>query len=433
MTKETGSPNSCLPYVRPIRDLLRGVHPWSRYAALILLLADALLCCLIISKVSYTEIDWRAYMKQIEMIVEGERDYTKIRGGTGPLVYPAAHVYLYWTLYQITNQGNNILLAQVLFGVLYIATLAIVISCYKQAEVPVYVLPMLILSKRLHSIFLLRLFNDCFAVFFLWIAIYLFQVRRQTLGSFAYSWGLGIKMSLLLSFPAIGIILFLTKGFYRSLVQILLIVQFQLIMAIPFVSSNAIGYFSKAFEISRQFNFKWTVNWRFVGDTTFLNHKFSIALLAGHLCTLILFITTRWLRPIQRPVKEVIRNFLKLQVSFHGSQHAISRRTNPNFILTTILSANSIGFLFARSMHYQFYTYIAVASPFLLWRAGLHPILQYFIWALQEWAWNVYPSTNLSSKVVVSVQLFVTFSIWWSTRNDFICLRDDTFITKKSS
>ncbi|POS84210.1 hypothetical protein EPUL_003619 [Erysiphe pulchra] len=204
-------------------------------------------------------------------------------------------------------------------------------------------------------------------------------------------------------------------------------------MAIPFLSSNAIGYFSKAFEFSRQFNFKWTVNWRFVGETTFLNRKFSIALLAGHLCTIVLFITTRWLRPIQKPIKEVMKNFLKLQMSFEGSQHAISRRTNSNFILTTVLSANAIGFLFARSLHYQFYAYIALASPFLLWRAGLHPIFQYFLWALQEWAWNVYPSTNLSSKVVVIVQLFVIFSIWWSTRKDFICLRDDTLIAKKSS
>jgi hypothetical protein len=82
-----------------------------------------------------TEIDWTAYMEQVEQYVNGERDYTKIKGGTGPLVYPAAHVYVYLGLYYITDKGRNILLAQRIFGVLYLATLGIVMSCYRRAKV----------------------------------------------------------------------------------------------------------------------------------------------------------------------------------------------------------------------------------------------------------------------------------------------------------
>lgn len=74
-------------------------------------------------------------MEQIEQFVNGERDYTKIKGGTGPLVYPAAHVYIYWALYHITDKGKNILLAQRTFGVLYLGTLGIVMSCYRRAKV----------------------------------------------------------------------------------------------------------------------------------------------------------------------------------------------------------------------------------------------------------------------------------------------------------
>jgi alpha-1,3-mannosyltransferase len=82
-----------------------------------------------------TEIDWEAYMQQVQQYVSGERDYTKIKGGTGPLVYPAAHVYMYTALYWITEQGKNILLAQIIFGVLYLVTLAVVMACYRQARV----------------------------------------------------------------------------------------------------------------------------------------------------------------------------------------------------------------------------------------------------------------------------------------------------------
>lgn len=74
-------------------------------------------------------------MEQVEQYDNGERDYTQIKGGTGPLVYPAAHVYIYWALYHITDKGTNILLAQRIFGVLYLGTLSIVMACYRRAKV----------------------------------------------------------------------------------------------------------------------------------------------------------------------------------------------------------------------------------------------------------------------------------------------------------
>jgi alpha-1,3-mannosyltransferase len=290
---------------------------------------------------------------------------------------------------------------------------------------------MLILSKRLHSIFVLRLFNDCFAVFFLWVAIYIFQRRIWTLGSMAYSFGLGIKMSLLLALPAIGVILCLARGVQAALKQAWLMAQLQIVIAFPFLPANAMGYLTKAFEFSRQFLFKWTVNWRFVGEDIFLSREFSVSLLVGHITTLALFATTRWLRPAEKPILELVGNALKWEEPLGKMQHAISIRVSPNYILTTILTANAIGMLFARSLHYQFYAYTALATPFLLWRSGMHPILQYLLWAVQEWAWNVYPSTDLSSMVVVG-SLFVTVaSVWWGTRKDFVNPKGEGAASKK--
>jgi alpha-1,3-mannosyltransferase len=74
-------------------------------------------------------------MHQVAQFIAGERDYTKIKGGTGPLVYPAAHVYIYTALYKLTEGGTNIFLAQQLFAGLYLATLALVMRCYWQAKV----------------------------------------------------------------------------------------------------------------------------------------------------------------------------------------------------------------------------------------------------------------------------------------------------------
>jgi alpha-1,3-mannosyltransferase len=118
-----------------VLSIANGRHALSVLIPPALFLADALLCPLIIWKVPYTEIDWVAYMEQISQIVSGERDYTNIRGGTGPLVYPAAHVWVYTGLYHLTDQGRDVLLAQWLFAGLYMATLAVVMGCYWQAKV----------------------------------------------------------------------------------------------------------------------------------------------------------------------------------------------------------------------------------------------------------------------------------------------------------
>jgi alpha-1,3-mannosyltransferase len=277
---------------------------------------------------------------------------------------------------------------------------------------------MLVLSKRLHSIFVLRCFNDCFTVFFLWIAIFAYQRRLFTIGSLAYSWGLGTKMTLLLSLPAIGIVIFLTRGVTTSLRQVWLMFQLQLIIALPFLPVNAMGYLSRAFELTRQFLFKWTVNWRFVGEETFLSKEFSVSLLVGHASVLLLFVFSRWLKPAGRPVGDMVLRALHLKEPLGDIQPLVEKGITPRYILTTVLTANVAGMLFARSLHYQFYAYLAWATPFLLWRSGLHPILQFGLWAAQEWAWNVYPSTDLSSQVVVGVLALTVASVWWGTSNE---------------
>lgn len=298
-------------------------------------------------------------------------------------------------------------------------------------QAPLYIFPMLILSKRLHSIFVLRLFNDCFAVFFLWVAIYFFQRRLWTIGGLAYSLGVGVKMSLLLALPAVGVILFLARGVQGAVKQAWLISQMQVVLALPFAVVNPAAYLSRAFELSRVFLFKWTVNWRFLGEETFLSKELAVALVVGHLTTLALFITTRWLKLTGRPWTELVGNALRFQEPCGKMQHAVSIRVSPNYVLTTILTANAIGMLFARSLHYQFYAYIALATPFLLWRSGMHPIYQYALWAAQEWAWNVYPSTDVSSKVVVGVLAVTVLRTWWGTRTDYVVPKGDGGARKK--
>lgn len=166
-----------------------------------------------------------------------------------------------------------------------------------------------------------------------------------------------------------------------------------MLLAIPFLQENPVGYVSRAFELTRQFLFKWTVNWRFVGEEVFLSRSFSLGLLVLHVSLLGLFVATRWLRPSGSNVVAFARNFLA------GRQPTVV--LSDRFVTTTLLTSLAIGLLCARSLHYQFFAYLSWTTPFLLWRASFHPVILYTVWAVQEWAWNVFPSTTASSIVVV--------------------------------
>lgn len=149
------------------------------------------------------------------------------------------------------------------------------------------------------------------------------------------------------------------------------------------------------------------MNWRFVGEEIFLSRWFSISLLAAHAALLLAFLSSKWLHTsLSNAVKDLI------SPPSARYQAEVARGVTPSFVLTTILSSVVIGCLCARSLHYQFYAYIFWSTPFLLWRSGLHPILMLGTWAAQEWAWNVYPSTDTSSMTVIECLMIQVLAVW---------------------
>lgn len=193
---------------------------------------------------------------------------------------------------------------------------------------------------------------------------------------------------------------------------------FQIVVGLPFLTHNAEAYLTRAFEFSRQFLFKWTVNWRFIGEEEFLSARFSRLLIIAHVSLLALFITTCWLKPSRQSLLETIRQILSPASIPSEKQAVISQRVTRRYVLTTMLASMAIGSLCARSLHYQFYSWIVWATPFLWWRAGFHPILQYAFFLQQEWAWNVYPSTDLSSIAVVQILAVTVVGIWYATSKE---------------
>ena len=261
-------------------------HAW--VAALALLAAELVINILVIHNVKYTEIDWVAYMQEVEGVVNGTRDYSQLRGDTGPLVYPAGFVWLYMGLYYVTSHGANIRLAQYIFAGLYLATLGLVFRIVVRTEkLPPYMLVLMcVTSYRVHSIYVLRLFNDPVAVLLMYLAINLWMDDRVSLGSFVFSLAVSVKMNILLYAPAVLLYYIATQGRLGAVVQLTICAGVQLVLAAPFLLSFPLEYLIGAFNLGRVFLFEWTVNFRFLPEAVFVSRWLHAALLAGHLTAL---------------------------------------------------------------------------------------------------------------------------------------------------
>lgn len=88
---------------------LPNLRSYTVLIAAALVIADVFIGIFIIHKIAYTEIDWAAYMQEVKGFLDGERNYSLLRGDTGPLVYPAGFVYIFSFLFWLTNEGSNIL------------------------------------------------------------------------------------------------------------------------------------------------------------------------------------------------------------------------------------------------------------------------------------------------------------------------------------
>ena len=298
------------------------------YGYLFLLVAGEIcMSYVIVTFVAYTEIDYQAYMEQCYLFLqENVRDYYFIRGQTGPLVYPAGFLYLYSTLQYLTgytatvsntstsstgdavvtdgihhhNSHNNnnehaVRMAQYIFILFYAATQCLVFFIYYHSTTRILqqspssspqrsysiwkfrsVLLLLCLSKRLHSIYVLRLFNDGVTMLFLYASMYLLiraaarpttTTQQQTLwnlGCVVFSLAVSIKMNVLLFAPGLLLLLLhVSDSWTHCIVRIIGYCGIpQLLLGFPFLRQHPVHYIHKAFEFDRTFFYIWTVNWK---------------------------------------------------------------------------------------------------------------------------------------------------------------------------
>jgi len=428
----------------------------TRFLPHFLLAAEFLLLSTIIIKINYTEIDWVAYMQEVEGFLAGELDYKNLKGGTGPLVYPAGFLYLFTLLRLLCGWGDGnstvneesrshpILKMQFIFLMFYLLTHLTIFSIYsKSFRLPAHkpilflLLPLLCLSKRIHSIFVLRLFNDPLALLFAYLSIHQLISKKYKSSCLLYSIGVSIKMNVFLFAPGLLLVMLqgkkyammaqstrkltLTHSFtalpVKSVVLHLILIcgLSQVLIGLPFLLHAPVSYLSKAFEFDRVFFYKWTVNFKFLNEDIFLRKELSLALLLTTLLTWGLF--------ARKYAKHAIRmkSIGKTDVT-----------NDPLYVTHVLFTSNFVGVALARTLHYQFYAWYYHTIPFLLgciffgvggrvgWGGGRRGEMVVMggvlvgVMAGIEYGFNVFPATALSSSVLQGCHALILGGLYFA-------------------
>ncbi|RUP46205.1 hypothetical protein BC936DRAFT_147218 [Jimgerdemannia flammicorona] len=250
-------------------------------------------------------------------------------------------------------------------------------------------------------------------------------------------------MNILLFFPAFGVLLWKSIGAYRTTALLSLMIGIQLFVALPFLTTYPHAYFSRAFEFSRVFNYKWTVNWRLVDEETFLHPKYAMALATGHIVVLSAFLVFRWCRFEGGVLAVFLRGFTASAKQLQEE----AAKSSPDHIITLLFTSNLIGMVFARSLHYQFYSWYFHALPHLVWHCtwgspssspdaspqSVTPlaeaakrtegiwnfIIRLSILATIESCWLTFPSTRNSSMALLACHALILLGLWQGDAEGF--------------
>ncbi|VEU22624.1 DEKNAAC103378 [Brettanomyces naardenensis] len=403
-------------------------------------IAESIINETIILKVPYTEIDYSTYMQQIDQIEKGQLDYSKVVGDTGPIVYPGGYVWIYSWMKFITDGTDDLRAGQEVFRFLYLGTLLLIFVCYflTNSQIKPYSFYLLLLSKRLHSIYVLRLFNDCFATFFSVATILTLQVAAKVkkpgervaffLCLFAadlLAVAISIKMNALLYLPGFLLITYFLCD--ENLVKTLLVSFFGLVIEIGmnskflFTQDSEIRnqFIANAFNFDHQFLYEWTVNWKFLPEEIFSAKSFQYLLLSGHVAFLLLFLFRRWIDQKSITGKSVSL-FLQDAIlrphrnTINPGNIIFSRANSANFVMWVMTLSNLIGVLFSRSLHYQFLCWYFFSLPYLLHTTGLPAIVTIGLFAAHEWCWDTFPATAQTSFTLVVVLTIIVVANYFS-------------------
>ncbi|KAH8098832.1 dol-P-Man:Man(5)GlcNAc(2)-PP-Dol alpha-1,3-mannosyltransferase [Aureococcus anophagefferens] len=387
-----------------VADIVKALCMSWTLCTVALVVGEACLVALIVKVVNYTEIDYSTYLEQAAMVTDQKvYDYGAIRGAQGPLVYPAGHVWLYAAVGRYA--GGSILAAQKLFGLLYVLDAFVVARIYAGAlakdAFPPVLLAVLALSKRAHSVFALRLFNDGPVALLSHASVLAFMRGHDNLACVVFSLAVSVKMNALLYAPAVYLVLAARRGHRGAWLRIVLFVRRRPGARRVAVSHDGPDGLRRERLQPRPGLQALLVRELQVGalrgapagehvtaladcDGPFASSAFKVASLGAHALALVALAERCWLRR---------------RGGFAGFFASPQKRGpfSPAAAARALLACNFVGVACARSLHFQFCVWYANTLPFLLATTKLPLAAKAALLVAVEAAWNPWGGSETSS------------------------------------
>ena len=409
---------------------------------------DALLCLVLVVVEPTYVFDWDAYMEQTHQVLsERQYDYARLRGDTGPLVYPAGFVWLFGGLSKLSQWNHTlhtteyvpkpqfadkyparvvrprvrVLILQGVFALVYLGGNALLARAYQRTKtMPWWGVFLLMCSRRVHSIFVLGLFNDCWAVLLLVVALHFLLQDRWPRACVFFSLAVSVKMNILLFAPSLLLLMLQRFRSVRRAVELIgVCAVVQLGLALPFLACNPFHYVAGAFNLGREFMHEWSVNWQFLPTWLFLSKAWAVGLLVAHVAALYMFAEKKWSaaegglgRLACWRGRSRSSSSSSSRSSSGGGAGMLDANLSSEHILTVMLTGNFIGIVFCRSLHYQFFAWYFFSVPYLLFRTDLPNWARGAVLIALEVAWNQHPPVAWSS-VLLQVAHFVLLVALW--------------------
>lgn len=190
-------------------------------------------------------------------------------------------------------------------------------------------------------------------------------------------------------------------------------VVLQLMLGLPFLLQHPRSYLSKAFEFSRIFLLKWSVNWAFLPEAAFRSKAVAICLLLAHLSLLLMFAQYRWCKEDGGLLRLLLRRLKgRGQPEITAKQDSAGRADSVKQILAVVFCGNLIGIACARTLHFQFYSWYFHSVPLLLWHTNMFSPLRVVLFVCIEVVWNTFPPAVWSSACLLFCHLTILFELY---------------------
>eukprot|EP00003_Mantamonas_plastica_P023039 TRINITY_DN4040_c0_g1_i4.p1 TRINITY_DN4040_c0_g1~~TRINITY_DN4040_c0_g1_i4.p1 ORF type:complete len:220 (-),score=36.30 TRINITY_DN4040_c0_g1_i4:207-866(-) len=144
----------------------------------------------------------------------------------------------------------------------------------------------------------------------------------------------------------------------------------QFAAAWPFLQQNALGFISRAFDLRRKFERRWSINFNFMPDSFFTESVYGLSLLGVHVI-LVFGVMYKWgcfdsEKSVKAYQEKVDDEMLKRKEETSEPEQP-EVELNPGYTTLLLFTSNFVGVICARSLHYQFFTWYFHTLPFLLW------------------------------------------------------------------